>query len=171
MLTRTDIEKYFIAEKQESLLLLILGLAFMVLALVFYFGMKTQFFRGAAFPLLLFGLIQAVIGFTIHQRSDPQRVSNVYAYDMHPGQLKNVELPRMEKLNRSFIIYRWIEIAGLAAGLLLASICYSDPSRHFWLGFGLALALMAAVLYVADLSASKRAVRYTNGLKAFSAGA
>ena len=64
MFTKADIEKYFVAEKHESLLFLIVGLAAVLLALIFYFGVKTQIGRGAAIPLLIFGLIQAAVGYT-----------------------------------------------------------------------------------------------------------
>ena len=55
MLTKADIEKYFIAEKQESLVFLVIGIAAILLALIFYFAVKTQVFRGAAMPLLVLG--------------------------------------------------------------------------------------------------------------------
>ena len=46
MLTKADIEKYFIAEKHESLVFLVIGIAVIVLALIFYFAVKTQIYRG-----------------------------------------------------------------------------------------------------------------------------
>ena len=51
MLSKADIEKYFIAEKQESLVFLVIGMAAILLALIFYFTVKTQVYRGAAIPL------------------------------------------------------------------------------------------------------------------------
>ena len=47
MLTKADIEKYFIAEKQESLVFLVIGIAAIVLALIFYFTVKTQSLPGS----------------------------------------------------------------------------------------------------------------------------
>jgi hypothetical protein len=120
MLTKTDIEKYFIAEKQESLVFLVIGIIAVLLALIFYFVAKTQICRGAALPLLILGLIQAVAGYTVYVRSDDQRVSQVYAYDMNPDQLKTIELTRMRKVKTNFGIYRWIEIAlSLRASLII----------------------------------------------------
>ena len=52
MLTKADIEKYFIAEKHESLVFLVIGIAVIILALIFYFTAKTQIYRGAACRLL-----------------------------------------------------------------------------------------------------------------------
>jgi hypothetical protein len=167
MLTKADIEKYFIAEKHESLLFLVVGLAAVLLSLIFCFGVKTHMGRGAAIPLLLFGLIQAVAGYSVYQRSDDQRINQVYAYDMNPGQLKIQELARMGKVNRNFNIYRRIEVGALAAGILLILIFRNDPSKYFWVGLGIALSIMALELFTADFIAAKRALVYTGLLERF----
>ena len=167
MLTKTDIEKYFIAEKQESLVFLVIGIVAVAVALIFYFMVKSQICRGAAIPLLILGLVQAVAGYTVYVKSDDQRVSQVYAYDMNPDQLKTVELTRMRKVNTNFTIYRWFEIGTFIAGLILIAL-FRDPSRNiFWMGFGVSLMLMAAELFTADFIAEKRAVHYTSLLEEF----
>jgi drug/metabolite transporter (DMT)-like permease len=167
MLTKSDIEKYFMAEKQESLVFLIVGLTAIGLALIFYFITKTQVYKGAAVPLLVLGLIQAFAGYTVYVKSDDQRVSQVYAYDMNPDQLKTVELTRMRKVKMNFLIYRWIEIGAIIAGIGLIVLFRNPPEKNFWLGLGIALTLMAAELFVADFIAEKRAVDYTRQLDEF----
>ncbi len=102
MLSKADIEKYFISEKQESLVFLVIGIAAILLALIFYFTVKSQGYRGAAIPLLILGLVQAVAGYTVYVRSDDQRISQVYAYDMHPDQLKTIELDANAKSQHQF---------------------------------------------------------------------
>jgi hypothetical protein len=167
MLNKTDIERYFVAEKQESLVFLVIGLAAVVLALVFHFMLKSQVCRGAAVPLLILGLVQAVAGYTVYMKSDDQRISQVYAYDMNPDQLKTVELTRMRKVKTNFQIYRWVEIGAIIAGIILV-IFFRNPSVNaFWLGFGISLTIMAAELFVADFIAEKRAVNYTELLEKF----
>jgi hypothetical protein len=167
MLTKADIEKYFIAEKYESLVFLIIGIAAVVIGLILYFLVKTQVCRGAAIPLLVLGLIQAVAGYTVYIKSDDQRISQVYAYDMNPDQLKTIELTRMRKVKTNFQIYRWIETGVFIAGIILI-IGFRDPSgKIFWLGFGISLTLMAAELFTADFIAEKRAVSYTARLEEF----
>ena len=66
------IYKYFIAEKQESLLFLIIGILAILLAIVFWFFIKSSpsFFKGAAIPLLAIGLIQLVVDYTVYSRTD-----------------------------------------------------------------------------------------------------
>ena len=167
MLTKADIEKYFIAEKQESLVFLVIGILAVVLALIFYFILKTQICRGAALPLLFLGLIQAVAGYAVYVRSDDQRVGQVYAYDMNPDQLKTIELTRMRKVKTNFLIYRWVEIGSIVAGITLIILFRNQDEKIFWMGFGITLTLMAAELFTADLIAEKRAVHYISLLEEF----
>jgi hypothetical protein len=169
MFTKTDIEKYFVAEKNESLLFLVLGVLAISLSIIFYSYLKSAFFRGAAVPLLVLGLIQAIVGYTVYSRSDQQRISIVYAYDMDPAKLKNEELPRMEKVNQHFVIYRWIEILFLLAGVVLIFIFRQNGDQRFFFGLGITLAIQALILISADYVAENRAITYTNQLKAFTA--
>ena len=142
-------------------------MAAIVLALIFYFTVKTQVYRGAAIPLLVLGLVQAIAGYAVYVRSDDQRISQVYAYDMNPDQLKTVELTRMRKVKTNFLIYRWIEIGLFIAGLILIILFRNPDGKIFWLGFGITLTLMAAELFIADFIAEKRAVSILQQLEEF----
>ena len=97
MLTKIDIEHYFIAEKSESLLFIIIGAAAIQLALVFFFYLKTKWYKGAAIPLLTVGLMHCVAGAVIYARSDQDRIRNLYAYDMNPGELQTMNCPGWKK--------------------------------------------------------------------------
>jgi drug/metabolite transporter (DMT)-like permease len=167
MLTKSDIEKYFIAEKHESLIFLVIGVVAITLALVLYFMVKTQFCRGLAIPLLILGLVQAIAGYSVYLKSDDQRISQVYAYDMNPDQLKTTELTRMRKVKSNFTVYRWIEIGLAIAGIILIFWFRNRSAQAFWFGFGISLALMSAELFFADFIAEKRAVNYTALLEEF----
>jgi uncharacterized membrane protein HdeD (DUF308 family) len=167
MFTKTDIEKYFLAEKQESLLFIIVGVAAVIAAIAFYFLLRSSFFKGAALPLLFIGIIELVVGYTVFKRSDDDRIRNVYAYDMNPSELRDKEIPRMQTVNRNFVIYRWVELAFLVTGIVLSMVFGQNPGRTFWYGFGIALSLQAGVLLVADYFAEKRALIYTKGLQSY----
>jgi hypothetical protein len=166
MFTKTDIEKYFTAEKQESLLFLIIGIAAIVTAFGFYFFLKTNFWKGAAIPLLLIGIIQVVVGATVYRRSDGDRIRNVYAYDMNPAELQTKELPRMKAVNKSFVVYRYIQITLLLAGLALLLYFRGNPPKSFWYGLGITLAIQSALMLGADYFAEKRAKIYTRLIEA-----
>jgi len=167
MLTKTDIEKYFNAEKNESMLFIILGAAAIILALVFIFYLKNNWCKGAAIPLLVVGLMHLVVGTIVFNRSDKDRVRIVYAYDMNPRDLQIKEIPRMDKVNKNFVVYRYIEIVLLLAGLGLFFYFNPQPDKKFWVGIGLALAIEAVVSLSADFFAEKRAIVYTTQLKNF----
>ena len=167
MFTKTDIEKYFTVEKSESLLFVIIGIAAIVLAVIFFFFLKTNFYKGIAVPFLLIGLIQLTVGFVVYKRCDDDRKRNVYAYDSNPSQLKNKEIPRMEKVNKNFVLYRWIEIVLILAGLVLIFLYRSNTERSFWYGLGIGLAIQAAIMLGADYFAEARAMVYTKGLQEF----
>ena len=167
MFSKTDIEKYFTAEKSESLLFVIIGIAAIVLAVIFFFFLKTNFYKGMALPLLLIALIQITVGYSVYKRSDDDRKRNTYSYDLNPSDLKNKEIPRMEKVNKNFVLYRWIEIALIVAGLVLIFLYRSNPESSFLYGIGIGLAIQAVIMLGADYFAEARAKIYTDGLKEF----
>lgn len=167
MFSKTDIEKYFLAEKQENLLLLIIGIAAVILAIVFFFGLKTNFAKGAAVPLLAIGLLMGIAGYTVYIRSDGDRKRNVYAYDMNPGSIKDNEIPRMEKVMKNFIVYRYAEMLLLITGVILFFYFRDNEAQAFWKGAGLTLAIMALIGLSADYFAEKRGAEYFTGLKIF----
>jgi hypothetical protein len=167
MFTKADIEKYFNAEKGESWIFMWIGIASIVAAIIFFFFIKTNFYKGAAVPLILIGLLLGFVGYTVYKRSDGDRLRNVYAYDMNPSELKEKEIPRMEKVMKSFIIYRWIEIVLFLAGTTLYIYFIRDIRNDFLRGLGLALVIMAVLALTADYFAEKRGHIYLDGLKSF----
>lgn len=167
MFSKADIEKYFNAEKQESLLFLIIGIAAIITAIIFFFVLKKDIFKGAALPLLLIGIIQTVVGYAVYARSDSDRVRIVYAYDMSPGDLKQKEIPRMKTVNRNFVIYRWTEIALAIAGIVCILLFKNNIDKSFWYGLGITLLLQSLIMLAADYFAEKRALQYTKGLESF----
>lgn len=167
MFSKTDIEKYFVAEKQESLLFLGIGVAGLITALIFFFFLKTPFYKGAAIPLVLIGLLLGVVGYTVYRRSDEDRVRNVYAYDMNPQDLKDKELPRMKVVMKNFVLYRYTEIALALLGLVLFVYFRTHENRYFWKGFGLTLFIMALTALFADYFAEKRGHIYIKGVESF----
>jgi membrane protein YdbS with pleckstrin-like domain len=162
------IYKYFIAEKQESLLFLIVGIAAVLLAVVFWFFIKSNpsFFKGAAIPLLAIGLIQIIVGYSVYSRTDKQKAGIAYNIGMDPvNYVKQTEQPRMKKVMRSFVIYRWIEIAFIITGLILIFLFRTNVDKTFWYGLGVALAIQAIVMLGADYFAEKRGKIYAAELE------
>lgn len=167
MFTKESIERYFFAEKQESLLFLIIGIAAIVLAALGWFWLKTSFYKGMAIPFVLVGLLMGIVGYTVYKRSDGDRIRNVYAYDMNPDELKSKEIPRMEIVMKNFVIYRYTEIVLLLAGIGLFFLYRTQTDKLFWGGIGMGLLIMAAIALVADGFAERRGAVYLEGLKSF----
>jgi ABC-type xylose transport system permease subunit len=167
MFTKADIEKYFNAEKAESRIFMVIGIAGIITAIIFFFILKTGFYKGAAIPLLCIGLLLGVVGYTVYKRSDSDRIRNVYAYDMNPVELKEKELPRMKTVMKNFIIYRYTEIFLAVAGIALFIYFRNTPDKQFWKGMGLSLTIMSLLALSADYFAGKRGREYTRGIESF----
>lgn len=164
----TFIHKYFIAEKQESLLFLVLGIIAVILSLLFFFLMKSNplLYKGAAIPLLLVGLIQVIVGYTVFARSDKQRMDVAYKIGIEPASfIKNEELRRMQTVNRNFVIYRYVEIALAITGIVLLIVFRNNTERIFWFGLGVTLTIQSLLMLGADYFAEKRALVYTQQLE------
>ncbi|HRP55104.1 hypothetical protein [Agriterribacter sp.] len=173
MLTKADIEQYFIAEKSAGLLFLILGIAAVLIAVVFFTFLKSPIYKGAAWPLIILGALQAGIGYTIYARSDKQRIDTVYAYDMNPGKLKSEEFPRMEKAIKSITIFLALEFVLLVVGIVLIwanrlfFVNVQPKGSAFWVGIGLVFIIQSLLLSGADYLAYKRGKEYIAKLEHF----
>ncbi len=167
MFTKADIEKYFVAEKQAALMMLVIGAIAVLAAIAFFFFMRSSFWKGAAIPLLLLGIFEIMTGYGIRKSSDEERVQNVYAFDMNPQALKDHELPRMKKMEQMFVNYRWAELVLAVAGLVLVFLFRSNPDRSFWYGLGIALAIQGFLLFTLETAAANRAKEYTAKLVAW----
>jgi len=71
----------------------------------------------------------------------------------------------MKTVMKNFVIYRWVEIAFIIAGLVLIFLFRSNPDKSFWYGFGVALAIQAIFMLGADYFAEKRGEVYTSHLE------
>lgn len=89
---------------------------------------------------------------------------------MNPLELKQNEIPRMEIVNRNFIIYRWVEIVLSIIGLVCIYFFKGNLANVFWFGFGIALFAQAIIMLCADYFAEQRALIYTKGLQNFVKG-
>lgn len=167
MFSKTDIEQYFVAEKQGSIFFLAFGIIAAIAALTCYFVWKTSFVKGMMIPLLIVGVIAVIIGTTVYKRSDADRQRNVYAYDLNPDELKQKEYPRMQKVMKSFKVIIVAEVLLLLVGAFLYFYFRQQETRQFVSGLGFGLLLMCVAALALDLSAQRRAAVYMKGLTSF----
>ncbi len=153
------IHSYFTEEKIESFFFIIIGVISIILALIFLFIIKYSFFKGLAIPLLVFGCMQVLVGTIVALRvsKDISRVE--FQMNNAPQKIRTEELPRIEKVQKNFVIYQWIEIALIISGLILFCLFYNS-SQTYWKGLGLGILLQASMMFSLDMVAKKRTNNY-----------
>lgn len=153
---------YFAAERAESLVFMAIGVAALAASFLFWFGLKTRFWRGMAWPLALIAAIQITVGSTIWLRSplDAERVQQIVQQE--PARVKGEEIPRMQAVMRNFELYRWVETILLALGALLAWRAKAGSGAR---GVGLGLSLQAGAMLTLDHFAQQRGEVYLRWLQ------
>jgi hypothetical protein len=158
----TQIEKYFNAEKYESVLFVLVGILAIAAAAYFFIKIKQPFYNGMAYPLIAVAIIQIVVGSTVWIRSpkDIERVNQIITTEK--SKIQTEEIPRMIVVMKNFDVYRWIEIALLLVGILM--FLYFQPAT-FLKGIGLGLAIQSAFMLLLDFFAESRGGIYLEYLK------
>jgi len=151
---------YFSAEKRESLLFLMAGGA--AIAASVWLWSTGSSYRAMAWPLAGIALIQLVVGWTVWSRTDRQvrDLHTLLAKD--PAAYVSAEFPRMETVQKNFRIYKAIEIALLAAGLLGIFLLKGRPALY---AAAIGLALQAGLMLAFDLVAERRADVYLDQVR------
>lgn len=157
------------AEKNIGLLFLIVGIVGLIACAVFFFILKTNWHKGAAIAFLLVGLFQVFQGYNVYKGADAHRKAVVYAYDMNPQELKEKELPKMEKAIKSMTTFMVIEAVLLIAGIALFVYFKKDATKLFWAGLGMALFIEAALCLFVEITVRSKTTTYTKGLQEFAA--
>ena len=155
-----QVTKYFNAEKSESLIFIITGIIAVIFSLYFLFKVKTPFYTGMTYPLIGVALIQIIVGTSVYFRSpkDILRVNTILREV--PTNIKVEDIPRMEKVMKNFVIYRWIEISLLVAGIIL--ILFTPIS--LCKGAGTGLIIQSSLVLVLDYFAEERGNVYLDFL-------
>lgn len=153
------IADYFNAEKFESLFFIGVGIIAIALGIYFWVIIKEPIYKGIAIPFVLVAFIQLTVGTTIYFRSpkDSTKVENIIKNE--PSKIHSEEIPRMNVVMKSFIIYRYVEIALMILGIILF---FYFPSQKFWKGLGIGLFIQASLMLSLDYFEEKRGTEYLN---------
>jgi hypothetical protein len=151
------IAEYFRAERAESYVFMAIGIAAIAFALFAWWQWRDAIWRGLAIPLIGVGLIQIVVGGTVLSRAQTQILEFTEQAHSAPAQFRSDEGVRMKKVNDNFVVYRWIEIAFVIAGLALI---LTMRHREFLLGLGIGLLLQGAIMLALDQFAERRGAVY-----------
>jgi hypothetical protein len=160
-----ELTAYFTAEKQGGLLLVALALASAALA-AYLFATKNPF-GAMAWPLLVLGGLELVIGATIAARTASQVADLEAGLQAARAQTITVEVERMARVNSTFVVIKRVEIALIAVSLLFLIV---RPAPATLGAIGLGILLQSAVLLAFDTFAHHRAVHYVEWLIALPPG-
>lgn len=165
--SKTDIERYFTAEKQMGIVFLVVAVLALAAALFFVFNQKTPFHRGAALPVFLFAGFLLYSGYGLYSKSDDRRIRNVYSYDMDPGRLTEKELPRLKTMHRDLTRMHMAGFALLALSAVAAYLLQKRVDLSFWYGFALSMALVALAACGITYLMASRLGDFTSRMQAF----
>ena len=151
------IQSYFDSEKKAGFFVCALGLLFCTLGSAFFLSAMPPFYIGMAVPFLGIGIIQVFVGATIARRSDFQIRDMQKLLGEAPNEFVALESPRMGKVVRSFVFYRWIEGAFILLGIALILL---NSELLFSKGLGVGLLAQGIIMMVFDYFAEKRGEKY-----------
>ncbi len=167
MFAKTDIEQYFAAFKNEQLFLIIVGAIALIVAIILFVGLKTQWYKGFALPLAVFAVLNMGAGFSNYRKADILKVRNVYNYDLHPELLKTKELPRLKEMNQNFTVLIYVNISILFAAAFIFFYFKKKEGNEYYMGVAASLFLVAVLSVVMYSVLKGRSADYETGILEF----
>ena len=155
-----NMSSYFVAEKQESVIFIAVGLLAMGLSV--WLWMNGHRLKSMAYPLMIIALMQIVVGGTVYLRTDSQLSTLSAQLQMNPAAVKAEETTRMQTVMKNFSIYKTIEMLLLIVGVgMIALLQRHDVAA----GIGVGLVLQAAFTLTLDIFAEARGAEYLSAVK------
>jgi hypothetical protein len=154
-----ELTAYFTAEKHGGLLLVALAAASLALA-VYLFATKSVF-SAMAWPVLVLGGIELVIGLTVATRTASQVAEIAAGLQSTRTVTITTEIERMARVNGTFVLIKKVEMALIGISLLFLIL---QPAPATLGAVGLGILLQSAVLLVFDTFAHHRAIHYVEWL-------
>lgn len=156
----TELATYFIAERQGGFFLVALALVSLGFAAVLWANRSA--FVAMAWPLVVLGSLQLVIGLVVALRTPAQVASLEQGLRASRATTVAAEIQRMKRVETNFRVVKVVEASVIVVGLLLA---LGLPHPGTWPSVGLGLLVEAAVLLAFDAFAHQRALVYTRWLQ------
>jgi hypothetical protein len=118
--------------------------------------------KGIAIPFLLVSSLEIIVGLTLIYRS-PKDIIRVETYLSEKTEMiQTEEIPRMEKVMRNFILFRYTEITLIFLGVILM---YGARQNSLWNGIGVGLFIQSSTVLLLDFFAERRGEVYLEYLK------
>lgn len=155
-----NLVSYFAAEKQESLLFVIVAVAAFGVSLILW--KNNSAYKAMSLPLVAIGVIQLIVGGSVYLRTGAQVQSLTIQLQSAPEQFQKDELARMKTVNAHVKLYKVIEIVLLAVGILLSYVLANNMT---WYSIAIGLIAQSGIMLVFELFAEKRAHDYVGALE------
>ena len=154
------LSSYFVGEKQESVIFIAVSL--LAIGLSVWLWMNGHRLKSMAYPLVVVGLMQMVVGGTVYFRTDAQVSTLSAQLQLNPAALKAEETTRMQTVMDNFSIYKAIEMLLLLVGVgMIAFLQRHDMAA----GIGVGLVLQAAFTLALDIFAEARGADYLSAVQ------
>jgi hypothetical protein len=150
MLTKEAIEQYFLGYQHTQLFLCMVAIAAIVVAAVFYWAIKKEYYKGIAIGVVGFAFAFGSYGYLNYTKADRLRKINTYNYDLHPEYLKTKELPRIASLKTTITVIGIVHVLLLAVSLYLSNF-YAKKMKYLsgiFTGIFVMCIIALAVCYV-----------------------
>ena len=155
-----NMNSYFVAEKQESVIFIAVGL--LALGISVWLWLNGHRLKSMAYPLVVVGLMQMVVGGTVYFRTDAQVSTLSAQLQLNPAALKAEETTRMQTVMDNFSVYKAIEMLLLIVGVgMIAFLQRHDMAA----GIGVGLVLQAAFTLALDIFAEARGADYLSAVQ------
>lgn len=155
-----NLSSYFVGEKQESVIFIAVSL--LAIGLSVWLWMNGHRLKSMAYPLVVIGLMQMVVGGTVYFRTDAQVSTLSAQLQLNPAALKAEETTRMQTVMNNFSIYKAIEMVLLIVGVgMIAFLQRHDMAA----GIGVGLVLQAAFTLALDIFAEARGADYLSAVQ------
>lgn len=150
---------YFNGEKFQCMVGIAVSISIILLSAWFIY-LQKPFYKGIAYACIPLSLLLLAVCIGIVLRT-PRDMARVNAYES--TRLMQVdELPRMEKVMKSFNLIIKVEIVVFAIGVILAIFFWNNDLVR---GIALGLIIQSSLLYLFDHMAAARAERYVDFLQ------
>jgi len=156
-----SVDGYFNGEKLQCIVGAIVSVTFIAMPIFFLFQDKALL-KGIAYVAIPLSALLLIIcmGVLLRISKDIERVTTFK--EVTPEQIQSEEIPRMEKVMKSFSIIKKVEMVIFLIGLGLIIIFWRNEMLR---GVAVGLLLMGVSLYLFDHLAESRGETYIQFLK------
>lgn len=132
----------------------------------FLFTRHDDMSRGAAYPVVVVGALEATIGLALMIRTSKQIAERRKQIATEPAKFRQDEQKRMKRVIGQFVVLEVFELTAMATGIGLVTAGELNK-KPFLTGIGAGLAVQGAAVLGLDFLAERRGQRYLKSIMDF----